>query len=83
MHFGEATAARVVVQYGGSVKPENATDLLACPDIDGSCRRREPQGGRLPGIIKDALAVTVKGKGRSSVPSPTRPLSSRSPLPRS
>src|SRR5262245_40109916 len=34
--FGEATAARVVVQYGGSVKPDNAADLLACPDIDGA-----------------------------------------------
>jgi triosephosphate isomerase (TIM) len=34
--FGEATAARVVVQYGGSVKPDNARELLACPDIDGS-----------------------------------------------
>ncbi len=34
--FGEATAARVVVQYGGSVKPENAAELLACPDIDGA-----------------------------------------------
>jgi triosephosphate isomerase len=34
--FGEATAARVVVQYGGSVKPENAAQLLACPDIDGA-----------------------------------------------
>ncbi len=34
--FGEATAARVIVQYGGSVKPENAAELLACPDIDGS-----------------------------------------------
>ncbi|MGP0065801.1 MAG: triose-phosphate isomerase [Isosphaeraceae bacterium] len=34
--FGEATAARVVVQYGGSVKPDNAADLLARPDIDGA-----------------------------------------------
>jgi triosephosphate isomerase len=34
--FGEATSARVVVLYGGSVKPENAADLLACPDIDGA-----------------------------------------------
>jgi triosephosphate isomerase len=34
--FGEATASRVVVQYGGSVKPENAGELLACPDIDGA-----------------------------------------------
>jgi triosephosphate isomerase len=35
-HFGEATAARVVVQYGGSVKPNNAAELLACSDIDGA-----------------------------------------------
>jgi triosephosphate isomerase len=34
--FDEATAARVVVQYGGSVKAENAPELLACPDIDGA-----------------------------------------------
>jgi triosephosphate isomerase len=34
--FGEATAARVVVQYGGSVKPDNAAKLLACLDIDGA-----------------------------------------------
>jgi triosephosphate isomerase len=34
--FGEATSGRVVVLYGGSVKPENAADLLACPDIDGA-----------------------------------------------
>jgi len=34
--FGQATASRVVVQYGGSVKPDNAAELLACPDIDGA-----------------------------------------------
>jgi triosephosphate isomerase len=34
--FGAATADRVVVQYGGSVKPDCAADLLACPDIDGA-----------------------------------------------
>jgi triosephosphate isomerase (TIM) len=34
--FGEATAARVVVQYGGSVNWQNAAELLACPDIDGA-----------------------------------------------
>jgi triosephosphate isomerase len=34
--FGAATAARVVVQYGGSVKPDNAAELLACADIDGA-----------------------------------------------
>ncbi len=34
--FGAATAEHVVVQYGGSVKPDNALELLACPDIDGA-----------------------------------------------
>jgi triosephosphate isomerase len=34
--FGEATAARVVVQYGGSVKPDKVGELLVCPDIDGA-----------------------------------------------
>jgi triosephosphate isomerase (TIM) len=29
-------AARVRVLYGGSVKPENATELLALPDVDGA-----------------------------------------------
>jgi triosephosphate isomerase len=32
---GPAIAERVVIQYGGSVRPDNARDLLACPDIDG------------------------------------------------
>ena len=34
--FDEATAARVVVQYGGSVKPDNAGELLGASDIDGA-----------------------------------------------
>jgi len=31
-----AVAARVRIQYGGSVKPDNAADLAAEPDIDGA-----------------------------------------------
>jgi len=31
-----AFAAQVVIQYGGSVKPENAKELLSQPDIDGA-----------------------------------------------
>lgn len=31
-----ATAEKVVIQYGGSVKPENAQSLLTQPDIDGA-----------------------------------------------
>jgi len=33
--FGEAVAEATRIQYGGSMKPENAAELLAQPDIDG------------------------------------------------
>src|SRR5207302_7426309 len=32
----DATAERVRIQYGGSVKPENACELMSQPDIDGA-----------------------------------------------
>jgi triosephosphate isomerase (TIM) len=32
----ETTAERVRIQYGGSVKPENAHELMSQPDIDGA-----------------------------------------------
>jgi len=34
--FGEKTAQAVLIQYGGSVKPENAASLLGQPDVDGA-----------------------------------------------
>lgn len=34
--WGAAAAASVRIQYGGSVKPANAADLMACPDVDGA-----------------------------------------------
>jgi triosephosphate isomerase len=34
--FTWATAEKVVIQYGGSVKPENSLELLSQPDIDGA-----------------------------------------------
>ncbi len=34
--FGSEVAGKLVIQYGGSVKPENAAELLAQPDIDGA-----------------------------------------------
>lgn len=33
--WGEEVAERTVIQYGGSVKPDNAPSLLEQPDIDG------------------------------------------------
>jgi triosephosphate isomerase len=32
----EPTADRIRIQYGGSVKPDNARDLMSQPDIDGA-----------------------------------------------
>jgi triosephosphate isomerase len=34
--YNEQVADLVRIQYGGSVKPENAADLLSQPNIDGA-----------------------------------------------
>ena len=34
--YDEATAANVRIQYGGSVKPNNIKEYMACEDIDGA-----------------------------------------------
>lgn len=34
--FGASGAAEMRIQYGGSVKPGNAAELMACPDVDGA-----------------------------------------------
>ena len=62
--FDVATADRVVVQYGGSVKPDNAAELLACRDIDGALvGGASLKAADFLGIIDGARAVTAKGKG--------------------
>lgn len=33
--YGEVLAQKVLIQYGGSVKPENAAAILEQPDVDG------------------------------------------------
>ena len=33
--YGQNVANRVIIQYGGSMKPENAKELLEKSDIDG------------------------------------------------
>ena len=35
-NFGEDAAAKVRIQYGGSVKPGNIAELMSQPDIDGA-----------------------------------------------
>jgi triosephosphate isomerase len=34
--FSSQTAEDLTIQYGGSVKPDNASDLLSQPDVDGA-----------------------------------------------
>ncbi len=34
--FGAATAGKVLIQYGGSVKPDNVAELMSQKDIDGA-----------------------------------------------
>jgi triosephosphate isomerase len=34
--FDQRSADRIRILYGGSVKPDNATDLMSMPDIDGA-----------------------------------------------
>lgn len=53
--YNPEIAANVIIQYGGSVKPENAATLLSQPDIDGAlvggaCLKADSFGG----IIKSA-----------------------------
>jgi len=33
--FGDETAQAIRIQYGGSVKPSNAAELMSMPDVDG------------------------------------------------
>ena len=35
-HVSASAAAQVRIQYGGSVKPDNAAELLKLPDVDGA-----------------------------------------------
>jgi len=51
--FDADTALRVRIQYGGSVKPDNAKELLGQPDIDGAL-----VGGA--SLKADGFAVIVK-----------------------
>ena len=34
--YDSETASRITIQYGGSVKPENASEIMAMKDIDGA-----------------------------------------------
>jgi triosephosphate isomerase len=55
--FSKVAAEKVRIQYGGSVKPENAKELLTQPDIDGALVGGASLDSRgFAAIIKNACA---------------------------
>ena len=47
--YNAEVAGKIRILYGGSVKPDNAAQLLSQPNVDGALdRRREPQSRRFP-----------------------------------
>ena len=54
--FGEGTAQKMRILYGGSVKPSNAQELLHLPDVDGALIG----GASLKAADFIAIAETVK-----------------------
>jgi triosephosphate isomerase (TIM) len=56
--FGEAVAQATRIQYGGSVTPDNAAELLGQPDIDGAL-----VGGA--SLIPDSFGGIVKAAAES------------------
>jgi triosephosphate isomerase len=55
---GAAAGEALRIQYGGSVKPENAADLMACPDVDGAL-----VGGA--SLESEAFAAIVRYRDRA------------------
>ena len=54
--LGDDTANRLIIQYGGSVKPDNAAGLLHQPDIDGALvGGASLKADSFLGIVKAAL----------------------------
>jgi triosephosphate isomerase len=52
----KALAERTLLLYGGSVKPDNAATLLACPDVDGALvGGASLEAGSFVKIVKSAL----------------------------
>jgi len=50
---GADAADALRIQYGGSVKAENAADLMGCPDIDGALvGGASLEAGSFAGIVR-------------------------------
>ena len=57
--YGEATAEATIIQYGGSVKPDNAEALMSMPDVDGALvGGASLKADSFGGIVKAAANIT-------------------------
>ena len=55
-NFDEAVAKKVRIQYGGSVKPANARELMSLPDVDGALVGGASLEGRsFADIVKNSI----------------------------
>jgi triosephosphate isomerase len=60
--FG-ADAGRIRIQYGGSVKPDNAAELLGQPDVDGAL-----VGGA--SLDPESFSAIIRSRERSAEAAP-------------
>ncbi len=59
--FGTAVAEKMRIQYGGSMKPENARELVSQPDIDGGLIGGAAlKADSFAKLIKEALAGSME-----------------------
>ena len=61
--FGQAIADGLLIQYGGSVKPDNAAGLMKQPDVDGAL-----VGGA--SLKADSFLAIVAAAGLTALPDP-------------
>jgi len=60
--FGETTASKIRILYGGSMKPANADELLAEPDIDGGLIGGASLEAKSFGkLVASAIAASKRG----------------------
>ena len=63
--WGEAAATRLRIVYGGSVSPEFAPELMACPDLDGLAATRR---GRDPATFAEIVRMIAEVRSQQHEP---------------
>ena len=65
--FGRQLADGIRIQYGGSVKPDNAVELMKCPDVDGALvGGASLKAADFLGIIEGTLQAKGLNKGQKN-----------------